>query len=56
MWVWDSPAAIRQLQPLVWHRRLQSDEMPFDSSRSFPAGIVLMETASETFPFAAPNP
>lgn len=56
-----SPAAIWQPQPPVWHSRPAYaaptiDEMRFNSSGPFPAGIVLMETASEMLPFAASNP
>lgn len=41
----------------LWRtQRLPLDEMQFSSSGPFPAGILLMETASETIPFAAPNP
>lgn len=37
----------------VWRRQhLQFDEMQFNSPEPFPAGIVLMETASETTPLA----
>lgn len=35
---------------------IQLDEMQFNSSRPFPARIVPMDTALETFPFAAPSP